>query len=110
MDGIGLEADLRPECDADIVIDAVVEVHLVAGFGAEADGPEESFDAAAGIRREMRSGAAYTGDRIGEARTRDRSTVVHGEIDESDFAGDEDLEGAGRLELGTEESGNGADI
>ena len=44
-----LEANRRSNCNSQVVIYATVEVHLVACLGANANGPEEEFNAAAWI-------------------------------------------------------------
>src|ERR1700722_19370361 len=74
----GLEAELWAEGDPQIVVSAVVEVDVVADFGANADRSGESFESSAGIDGEVRrpvGQADLVGESVGGIQIVDRKIV-----------------------------------
>src|SRR6476646_5606120 len=93
-----LEADRRRERDAKVVVRATVEIHFIARFEAESDWSDECLNAAAGIRREVRTRVAELVERTGE-RIGGSGAVAGAELKESNFSRYERAEWPRRFEL-----------
>src|SRR4051794_2816272 len=89
-----LEANLRADRHAQIVVRSVVEVHLVADFSSDTEPSGIGFDTASGIENPVGVAARYAIKLTGQV-------VVGGEVEESTFCGHERSKRArAYLELG----------
>lgn len=75
----------RSKRHTQIVVRAIVEVHLIACFDADSKGAGGRLDATARIGRDVRAAVAERVKRAGERRAGSRG-IAYGEIGESDLA------------------------
>ena len=106
-----LKAKGRSSRDAQVVVGAVVEVNLVARFGANSQPTNEALNATAGIEGEVCSRSTYAVNRTGKGAAGDDAGIIGAEVNEPQLAGDEGAErtAGAELQLGPEEAGEGAD-
>src|SRR5580693_5144740 len=104
------EPESRTESYPQVIVGSIIEIHLIAGFRSKSEGSKESFNAAAGVQGEVGGPTAKLVECIVKRLSRHGIGGGVAEFSEAHLPGNECAKwsGCAELELGSEESGDGA--